>query len=267
MTTPPLTSSPPRAEPVVSGRITLRVVTLIWITSFALTVATFGRSSDLFLYSIAVALLGAVLLVLLPGLLFVVHAFRHRATAAATDVRRFGIGSGAAIVVLGVILSLGGVTLAVCVALWGLGTLIAVRAWAMSRSGASAPVRGALAHLASTVAALVSVPLLLRMSSLSGGTKEKAYIAAMQYDLHTLVTAQEAFRADSGRYGNEQELYDFFASSGDYITVTLAPDRKGWWATTLDYRTTTRCGIWIGAKPRDGMHGAKEGVARCWEVR
>jgi len=264
MTTPPPTSSAPPAEPVVLGRITLRVVTWIWIVSFVLTVATFGHGGNAFRYGIAVALLSAFLLVLLPGLFFVVYVFRHSTSTAVPDLRQCGMISGAAMTVLGVLLILAGVRLAVCVVVGVLGILIGVRAWTLPRP--AAPARAVLEHMAFPVAGLVSLPLLFRMLSFSEGTKENAYIAEMQYDLRTLVTAEEAFRADSGRFGNQRELYDV-ASSGDSITITLAPDRTGWWAAALNWRTTTRCGIWVVARPPDGMHGAKEAEPKCWEVR
>ena len=59
----------------------------------------------------------------------------------------------------------------------------------------------------------------------------------------------------------------FYASSGDTIVV-VAADARGWSATGTHWNLVDiTCGIWVGTKPADGMHGARESEPVCWKEK
>jgi hypothetical protein len=102
------------------------------------------------------------------------------------------------------------------------------------------------------------------------GGKGKAYLALLKSDLRNLVTAEEAFFADHHRFGLMRDLVRdnaFYTSSGDSIVVVGA-DTVGWRATGTHMNLPdVECGIWVGVRPPDGMHGAREGEPACWKPK
>jgi prepilin-type N-terminal cleavage/methylation domain-containing protein len=92
-------------------------------------------------------------------------------------------------------------------------------------------------------------------------TKEKAYLASMKSDLRNLVTAQEAFFADSVKYAPAITSLNYSATTG--VTIAgLGTTPDGWWATTTHTTTLKTCGIYVGSTA--GSSGAtKEGEPQC----
>ncbi len=84
-------------------------------------------------------------------------------------------------------------------------------------------------------------------------TKNKAYVTAMKSDLRNLVTAEEAFFADSGRYGTTTEMTGgttprFRLSTGD-TSLTITPG-SGYWSASvqnvnMQSPTATNCGVGV----------------------
>ena len=103
-------------------------------------------------------------------------------------------------------------------------------------------------------------------------TKEKAYIASMKSDLRNLVTAQEAFFADSGYYTTATSCVNptpagkaaFCESSGVSLvpasTVTKTGD--GWNAVASHSSSTKKCDIYVGSTSA-GAAANKEGEPKC----
>jgi hypothetical protein len=83
------------------------------------------------------------------------------------------------------------------------------------------------------------VALAMLFTFASGGTgcntKSKAYVTAMKSDLRNMMSAQEAFRAEHGRFADaaalESGLLAFRSSTGVLIALDRA-DADGWSATT-----------------------------------
>ncbi|MGE5801283.1 MAG: type IV pilin protein [Gemmatimonadota bacterium] len=90
-------------------------------------------------------------------------------------------------------------------------------------------------------------------------TKEKAYIASMKSDLRNLVTAEEAYFADSVRYTND--LGTLFTTTTGVSTpaITVTPD--GFTANVTHTTTTSTCSIYVGSTPRAPAN--KEGEPKC----
>jgi type IV pilus assembly protein PilA len=95
-------------------------------------------------------------------------------------------------------------------------------------------------------------------------TKEKAYIASMKSDLRNLVTAEEAYFADSLRYATVAQLGTSYAVTSGVtgLTITL-PLGDGWGASvTHSVATTKTCYIFVGSGPTHGA-ATKEGEPKC----
>jgi type IV pilus assembly protein PilA len=96
-------------------------------------------------------------------------------------------------------------------------------------------------------------------------TKEKAYLASMKSDLRNLVTAEEAYFADSVKYTDDLGTAFSLTSGvgvapGVPLSINLTPD--GWWARVGHSTTTKECGIFVGSVP-GGSGATKEGEPRC----
>jgi type IV pilus assembly protein PilA len=93
-------------------------------------------------------------------------------------------------------------------------------------------------------------------------TKEKAYIASMKSDLRNLVTAEEAYFADSLKYTNTIGAggVTFTQSSGNNApTLTVTAD--GWTAAITSTNTTKTCAIYVGSTALAPAN--KEGEPKC----
>jgi prepilin-type N-terminal cleavage/methylation domain-containing protein len=76
-------------------------------------------------------------------------------------------------------------------------------------------------------------------------TKSKAYITAMKSDLRNLVTAEEAFFADSSKYTSTVSQLKFQNSTG--VGSPAVATGAGYWTATNTHTqlTGTTCGIGI----------------------
>ena len=90
-------------------------------------------------------------------------------------------------------------------------------------------------------------------------TKEKAYLTQMKADLRNLVTAEEAYFADSIKYTTN--LGTMYRTSTGVVgpAITLTPD--GWTATVSHTATTRICAIFGGSTPI--APATREGEVRC----
>jgi prepilin-type N-terminal cleavage/methylation domain-containing protein len=95
-------------------------------------------------------------------------------------------------------------------------------------------------------------------------TKEKAYIASMKSDLRNLVTAEEAYFADSVKYttalGTAYALTTGVGiAPGAPLAIAFTPD--GWEATVGHGTTTKSCAIYVGSTTT--TWATKEGEPKC----
>ena len=93
-------------------------------------------------------------------------------------------------------------------------------------------------------------------------TKEKAYIASMKSDLRNLITAEEAYFADSVKYTTTVGAggVTFNVTTGNN-NPTLALTANGWTATISNINTTKTCAIFIGSTAI--APATKEGEPKC----
>ncbi len=104
-------------------------------------------------------------------------------------------------------------------------------------------------------------------------TKEKAHIAAMKSDLRNLVTAEEAYFADSIKYQTATSCANptpagsvsFCASTGNTLgaVTTGSGTQAGWTASITNANTAKSCEIFVGAiTPALGI-ATSEGAPAC----
>ena len=92
-------------------------------------------------------------------------------------------------------------------------------------------------------------------------TKEKAYIASMKSDLRNLVTAEEAFFADSLRYGTVADLGTNYATTSGVTSLTIAVAGDGWTASVGHSTSGSTCYIFVGSTTNPPA--TKEGEPKC----
>ena len=94
-------------------------------------------------------------------------------------------------------------------------------------------------------------------------TKSKAYVTAMKSDLRNLVTAEEAFFADSSKYTTTVTQLKYSSSTG--VSSPTITTGAGFWTATNSHTqlTGTTCGIGINTtNPLSGVTAA-EGEPVC----
>jgi len=104
----------------------------------------------------------------------------------------------------------------------------------------------------------------LRAAAAAG--KGTAYKAAVKSDLRNLAMAQDAVLRRQSALRLQSRPWRIVSCADRRQRGGAVRRRKsyraiGWHVNLPD----TRCGIWAGVAPADGMHGAKEGVPLCWK--
>jgi len=94
-------------------------------------------------------------------------------------------------------------------------------------------------------------------------TKSKAYITAMKSDLRNLVTAEEAFFADSSKYTGTLSQLKYQNSTG-VNAPTIVPG-AGFWTATVDHTQLPGmvCGVGINTTNPTVGTAAAEGEPAC----
>ena len=90
-------------------------------------------------------------------------------------------------------------------------------------------------------------------------TKEKAYLTSMKSDLRNLVTAEEAYFADSIKYTTA--LGTAYATSAGVTGPTITLTADGWTATVSHTSTTKTCAVFTGSTAL--APATKEGAPQC----
>jgi hypothetical protein len=249
------------------GRTATRVIIAALLISLAATIFLVVQNSDAWGNALLVTLLCALALIALPAVLVEIEWWRTGRPTLPRARRSAVYASSAILMLLGGLWIYSvreGVWLIPGAMLVAFGILSVVRTW---RAGTLPDSPRGVAHAGS-----VSVGMLLILVAIvavpkmgCGCTKTKAYTAAMKSDLRNLVVAQEAFMADSGRFASTSDLGDFYRTTSGVTLVRLVPHGStSWYALVQHSSAAEECGIWVGKRPPDGMHGAKEGEPMCW---
>jgi prepilin-type N-terminal cleavage/methylation domain-containing protein len=107
-------------------------------------------------------------------------------------------------------------------------------------------------------------------------TREKAVLASMKADLRNMVTAEEAYFADSVKYTTTTSCgvnpppagaVVWCASTGNVLgTITLGTGTQAGWTTNITNSSITKsCAIWVGqiAPAPPATAGSPEGAPMC----
>src|SRR6266480_3912582 len=104
-------------------------------------------------------------------------------------------------------------------------------------------------------------------------TKEKAYLASMKSDLRNLVTAEEAYFADSIKYTTAKACTNpapagsiaFCNTTGNTLgaITTGTGTQAGWTATVTNANTAKSCEIFVGATSPALSIATAEGAPAC----
>lgn len=263
----------PPPGPRLLGRLANHIVLVCLGLAVAATVFMLVQNSDEFLLGmVAVAFLGG-LLATLPVFIFLFYSFTRRPPPDIPRGVRTAIHfSGVVMLLVAVWTVRGGAGLDGTRALIPVGALIGgIGILTIIRLVRTPPASGADTQLASGRSSVAGAFLLLlvivMLPKFAGVNPPSAYRAMVERDLRNLVMAQEAFYADSQRYALRTDLGDNYAATSlDSITI-VAADRQGWHAIGRHpYLVDQECGVWVGVRPPDGMHGAEEGEPTCWKV-
>ena len=94
-------------------------------------------------------------------------------------------------------------------------------------------------------------------------TKQKAYVTAMKSDLRNLVTAEEAYFADSSQYTSAVTLLKF-QSTNQVASPVIASGTGNWYATVTHSQIASpfKCGVGINTT-NPVVAGASEGEPAC----
>jgi len=97
-------------------------------------------------------------------------------------------------------------------------------------------------------------------------TKEKAYLASMKSNLRNLITAEEAYFADSVKYSANTSCVTApgtvsFCTTTGVLGPTIAVTPDGFTATVSHTTTTKTCAVYVGSTPVAPAN--KEGEPKC----
>ena len=253
------------ANRILLGGLVLSLVALV-----ALVV---GNSDWFFVALVAVAVFG-LLLFALPIALFLFYSWRTPPPEV-TRAMRWAVGISAGLLLLGGALYARGalrdgtaVGVVVGTLVAAIGTTAIVRA--VRFTSPLEPVARLDYGRSSIIGAffLLIVVVITPKFACGCGGKDKAYKAQLKSDLRNVVLAEEAYFSDHRRYATRSELGDGFSAITNDSIVVVPAGSLGYSATGTHVNLPgVVCGIWSGLQSPDGMHGAAEGVATCWDVK
>jgi len=267
-------SQTPLAPPRLVGRLANRILIAGLLLSVAYTVLMIVQGSDGFLLGLVTVALFGVLLAALPVVLFLFYSWRHPALDVPRTMRTAIYFSSVVLLFVAAWLANSGTGEDGAPALLALAVAVAaVAILAIVRAVRFLPAPGAATQLAYGRSSAVGAFLFLLVAitvpkfACGCGNKTKAYRAMLKSDLRNLVVAEESFFVDHHRFGADAELDSVFAATSLDSIKVVAADSSAWRAIgTHPYLVGEVCGIWVGVRPPDGMHGATEGEPKCWKA-
>ena len=267
--------APAESKPPALARAPLLALTGAWLASPVLAIAFLiydHETAGIIALWTFVALTG--MLAIGPALVVLWYRQQHRDEPLPRGLRRSGIGSAvAAVIVGGIVWFVGRFTaesaLTVSGILFALAVVpvLALLVAAPRRTDALGAVRVAGTHVLVVVIFALGAAIALPKVGCACGGKGPAYRAAMKSDLRNLVYAEEAFFTDSGRYTSRIDALKMRMTSGMNAPTIVLQGTSGWTATvTHSNLPGETCGIAVGAKnPVDASR--EEGAPACTTTR
>lgn len=270
-----MTSAPRSPEPALRapGATIIKLTGLAVVLSLVSMVGSIGSPTALGA-SLLVAIGLSLALIALPALLWLWLSVR-RPAGVALPLRRGAMLSAVCLLLLGAALAAltrepSGVGFGGALAIVGLAA-IARRHQVPIAATPPPPSALRVGYGTSVMGGVVGVLLAIWLAEWATfaahdyRSKQKAAQAYMKSTLRNVVTAEEAFFSDSGRYVGSERLGEWFQPERG-VTVTIErADSAGFIATATHAATTQACGVWVGTPPADRMHGALEAQPTCWD--
>ena len=258
----PVTPPPRRSF----GRRTNLVLFIGMVVGLALVLGAIASNSELALIGLPLLLVCAGALFIGPAVTLALPPFRSRPAADRAALRFPAVLSGVGLAALGTLWAQaaeGTAGFAAGLALAAAGGWAIAQAIALPRVAAAGGMVQVVAHSGMVLAAALFAALALGAVPRMAGTKEKAYLAVMKSDLRNLVTAEEAYFADSTRFTTN--LGSMYSASSGVTGPTIATTADGWTAHVGQLSTVYTCAIFVG---RTSLAPATvEGTPACDNIR
>ena len=254
----------PRRRPF--GRRTNLVLFIGMVVGLALVLGAIATNSDIMLLGLPLVLVCAGALFIGPAVTLALPPFRSRPAADRVALRIPAVLSGIGLAALGALWAQaaeGTAGFAAGLALAAAGGWAIAQAIALPRVVAPGGVAQVVAHSGMVLAAALFAALALGAVPKMAGTKEKAYLAEMKSDLRNLVTAEEAYFADSTRFTTN--LGSMYSASSGVTGPTIATTADGWTAHVGQTSTVYTCAIFVGSTPL--APATAEGAPACDNIR
>lgn len=239
--------SPPRRP---FGQRTNRVLFYGMLVGLALVFAAFAGNEELVFIGLPLVLVCAGALFIGPAVTLALPPFRSRPAAERVPLCYPAILSGIGVAAIGAFWARaaeGPAAFAAALALVVAAGWTVAQAIALPRVAPAGGVAQVVAHTGMVLAAALFAALALSAVPSFEGTKERAYLAAMKTDLRNLVTAEEAYFADSTRYTSN--LGTLYATTSGVTNPEIKLTTTGWTAKVAHTSTIYTCAIFVGQTP------------------
>ena len=239
---------PPPRRPF--GQRTNRVLFYGMLVGLALVFAAFASNSELIFIGVPLVLVCASALFVGPAVTLALPPFRSRPAAERVPLRFPALLSGVGVAAISVFWARaaeGPAAFAAGLALTAAGGWTVAQAIALPRVASAGGVAQVVAHTGMVLAAALFAALALGAVPKFEGTKERAYLASMKSDLRNLVTAEEAYFADSTRFTTN--LGTSFATTSNVTGPEIKLTATGWTAKVGHTTTIYTCAIFVGQTP------------------
>jgi len=239
---------PPPRRPF--GQRTNRVLFYGMLVGLALVFAAFASNSEFVFIGVPLVLVCASALFVGPAVTLALPPFRSRPAAERVPLRFPALLSGVGVAAISVFWARaaeGPAAFAAGLALTAAGGWTVAQAIALPRVAPAGGVAQVVAHTGMVLAAALFAALVLGAIPKFEGTKERAYLASMKSDLRNLVTAEEAYFADSTRFTTN--LGTSFATTSNVTGPEIKLTATGWTAKVGHTTTIYTCAIFVGQTP------------------
>src|SRR5437773_4372794 len=258
----PVTPPPRRSF----GRRTNLVLFIGMVVGLALVLGATAPNAGILLLGLPLGLVCAGALCSGPAGTLALPPFRSRPAADRAALRFPAVLSGIGLAAVGVALARAATSpewFDAGLVMVSAGTWAVTQAIALPRAAASGGIAQVIAHSGMVLAAALFAALALGAVPKMAGTKEKAYLAEMKSDLRNLVTAEEAYFADSTRFTTN--LGSMYSASSGVTGPTIATTADGWTAHVGQTSTVYTCAIFVGSTPL--APATVEGAPACDNIR
>lgn len=260
-------TTPPAVVPTIIGRRTMRVLKILLLASLAVLVYAMVIQNDLFIVILVAMAAIAWILVAAPSALFLAHSVRHRREGVDVALRRPTTENAVPLILLGLLalpMQDSPELFVIGIASIVLATAAIVRAWTAARRPANAAPPYTIPHGKAVVGGFVLAFLIMVIvPKFRGVPRQSAYVAISKSDLHNLLSAEEVFFSDSGRYTTSLPALGFRQSTGA-SPPEIVVGKDSWSATNTHERAPgIVCGIAMNTTNPVGGASTESGDVVC----